>query len=107
VYWLNKPAIVRNDEIEAIRGFLVEHQNVRVEKRTLSVNDVVKVTAGPLMQYEGNVIAIKNKTIKILLPSLGYMMVAEVEKKNVKIVNKADRFGQDKDERGRKRVNGR
>jgi len=52
----------------------------------VNINDTVRVTKGPLMEYEGNVIAIKSATIKISLPSLGYMMIAEVEKANVEVV---------------------
>jgi hypothetical protein len=38
------------------------------------------------MEYEGNVIAVKSTSVKISLPSLGYMMIAEVEKANVEVV---------------------
>jgi transcription antitermination factor NusG len=87
VYWLSKPAIIRNEEIDCIKSFLKDYNNVRLEKTCVAINDTVKVTQGPLMEYEGNVIAIKSKTVKILLPSLGYMMVAEVEKMHIKKVN--------------------
>jgi len=87
VYWLNKPAIIRNEEIDNIRDFLNEYTNVQIQKAPVNINDSVKVIKGPLMDYEGNVVAIKNKTIKILLPSLGYMMIAEVEKTSIKIIN--------------------
>jgi len=39
------------------------------------------------MEYEGNVIAVKSKTVKIVLPSLGYMMIAELEKTHIKLAN--------------------
>lgn len=87
VYWLNKPAVIRNEEIENIREFLNDHINVQLQKTPVNINDPVKVIKGPLMDYEGNVIAIKSKTLKILLPSLGYMMIAEVEKTSIKIIS--------------------
>ena|SRR5689334_10205010 len=87
VYWLNRPAVIRNEEIENIREFLNEHINVQIQKTPVNINDPVKVIKGPLMDYEGNVIAIKSKTLKILLPSLGYMMIAEVEKTSIKIIS--------------------
>jgi len=52
----------------------------------VNINDTVRVTKGPLMEYEGNVIAVKSTSVKISLPSLGYMMIAEVEKANVEVV---------------------
>lgn len=87
VYWLNKPAVIREEEINSIKDFLSNHYNVHLEKTPVVINDIVRVTSGPLMEYEGNVIAIKSKTVKIILPSLGYMMVAEVAKENIKLVN--------------------
>jgi transcription antitermination factor NusG len=86
VYWLSKPAIIRNEEIDCIKNFLNEHNNVRLEKTLININTTVRITQGPLMEHEGKVIAIKNKTVKIVLPSLGYMMIAEVEKTNVRVI---------------------
>jgi hypothetical protein len=37
------------------------------------------------MEMEGQVLSIKSKTIKVALPSLGYMMYAEVETSNVEV----------------------
>src|SRR6266487_379982 len=70
VYWLSKPAIIRNEEIDCIKKFLNDYNNVQVEKTPININATVRITQGPLMEYEGNVIAIKNKTVKIVLPSL-------------------------------------
>jgi hypothetical protein len=38
------------------------------------------------MAREGDVIEVRNKTVKVQLPSLGYAMTAEVEKGNVEII---------------------
>jgi transcription antitermination factor NusG len=88
VYWLQKPAIIREEEINVIRKFLDEYSNVQLEKTVVSVNDVVRVIKGPLMEQEGNVLAVRNRTVRISLPSLGYIMVAEVERQNVEVIVK-------------------
>jgi transcription antitermination factor NusG len=87
VYWLNKPAVIKDREIEVMRDFLEEYKNVRLEKTNVNVNDMVRVIRGPLMEYEGNVISIKSNSVKIVLPSLGFLMVAEVEKTNIEVIN--------------------
>jgi len=87
VYWLSKPAAIRNEEIDCIKNFLRDYDNVKLEKIQIHINDTVRVMNGLLMEYEGNVIAIKSETVKIALPSLGYMMIAEIEKSNLKIIN--------------------
>jgi|SRR5882757_4303734 len=87
IYWLQRPAVVRNEEIDAIKRFMNEYQNVKLEKKSVNLNDKVRIIGGPLMQREGNVVEIKNKTIKVLLPSLGYMLMAEIENSNIEIIS--------------------
>lgn len=79
VYWLGKPAVIRDPEIELIKRFLNEHKNVRVERSTISVKDKIKIVSGPLMEMQGEVVSVKKKTIKVRIPSLGYFLAAEVE----------------------------
>jgi transcription antitermination factor NusG len=86
VYWLGKPAVVKEAEIEAIKSFLGEHMNVQLEKRVINVNDTVQILHGPLMERNGNILSVKANTVRVSIPSLGYMMVAEVEKENVKVI---------------------
>jgi transcription antitermination factor NusG len=86
VYWLGKPAVIRDSEVEIIQRFVSEHANIKLEKTSIIIHDSVKVAAGPLMELDGQVLSIKNKTIKVVLPSLGYMMFAEIETANVEVV---------------------
>jgi transcription antitermination factor NusG len=80
VYWNGKPAIVKDKEIEAIRRFLNEYENVELVKLDLKLNDQVIVAAGPLMDKEGRVIEVKNKVARVQIDSLGYILVADIEK---------------------------
>ena len=84
VYWLNKPAIIRNEEIDTIKKFLNEYDHVSLEKTEVNLNDRVRIINGPLMMWEGNVVEIRTNTIKITLPSLGQTLVAEI--RNVETV---------------------
>ena len=86
VYWLHKPAVIRDTEIEAIRHFLDEYSSVKLERVAVNINDTIRIVSGPLREYEGQVVALKNRTIKVMLPSLGYLMVAEVETANVEVI---------------------
>lgn len=89
VCWLGKPAIIKDEEIEVIKRFLNEYDNVNLEKAEVNVNDVVRITNGPLMQAEGSILSVGKKKVKVYLPTLGYAMVAEVEKGNLRIVKKS------------------
>lgn len=89
VYWLAKPAVIKDAEIEAIKNFLDEYDNVCLEKNPVNVNDTVRIIRGPLKNYEGSVVSIKNRNkIMVSLPSLGYMMIAEVQRSNVAVLLK-------------------
>lgn len=86
VYWLGSPAVIRHEEILAIQDFLHKHTNVHLEQTEVKVHDRVRITDGLLVHREGEVKEVKGKTIKVSLPSLGYMMIAEVSKAAVEIV---------------------
>lgn len=83
VYWLSKPAVVRQEEIDTIKKFLEEYENVLLEKMAVELNDSVRIINGPLMMWEGNVIEVRTNTVKITLPSLGHTLVAEIKKDNL------------------------
>jgi transcription antitermination factor NusG len=80
VYWNKKPAIVKEKEIEVIKRFLDEHENVEVYPKELKLNDRVRITAGTLMDYEGKVLDVRHKAVKVAIDSLGYILVAYIER---------------------------
>lgn len=88
VYWLGKPAVIRPNEIEAIRDFLEDHRNVRLEKTKVSLNDAVRVMRGPLIGQEGSVMEVYHQKAKIFLPSLGYCLVADLGRDHIEIIKK-------------------
>ena len=79
LYWLGKPAVIKNDEILEIKNFLNRHTEVKLEKRSVNINDEVVVIRGPFYNQHGIVRSIKNNTVVLSLPSLGYNMIAELD----------------------------
>ena len=80
VYWDGKPAIIKEREIQAIRRFLDEHQSVEVMKMDIRPEERVKVVSGPMMDQEGKVLEVRNRTVKVCIDSLGYMLIAYINK---------------------------
>ena len=80
VYWNGKPAVVKEKEINAIKSFLNEYENVEVKPMTVELNQRVKITAGPLMDQEGEVIGVNRKSVKVAIDSLGYVLVAYIDR---------------------------
>ena len=72
-------------------NFLSDYRDVRLEKTAVNLNDNVRVIGGPLVMQKGQVVSVKNKTVKVILPSLGYMMQAEVETSNVELIREKKR----------------
>ncbi len=80
VYWNGKPAVIREKEINAIRRFLNEYENVEVQQTELKINQYVRVTAGTLMDKEGKLLAIRRKTAKVAIESLGFLLIAYIDR---------------------------
>ena len=79
--------MVKTQEIDAIRNFLNDFENVQFEQIQVNTNDWVRITRGPLMNQEGNVLEVQNQKIIMSLPSLGFCMVAEVSKNKVQVIH--------------------
>ena len=88
VKWLNKPAVIRDEEIERIKEFLEEFRNVKVENTEIRVHDRVRISSGPLKEHEGDVVKVNGNTVKLYLPSLKIALYAEVEKSNIARIEK-------------------
>jgi transcription termination/antitermination protein NusG len=84
VYWQGRPAVIRDEEINTVQKFLQDYTDVQLEKAEVNLHDRIRVINGPLFNREGNVVEIFNKTVKVLLPSLGYALVAEIDKQNIR-----------------------
>lgn len=85
VYWLGKPAVLKQVEIDRIKRFLNEYDNVEVQPFSFRPSDKVVVTAGALMEHKGKVLRTIGHKAEIEIESLGYKLVAVVEKKNLAI----------------------
>ncbi|KHJ38150.1 hypothetical protein PBAC_16910 [Pedobacter glucosidilyticus] len=79
VYWLGKPAIIQEKEIEAIKNFLETHGTVSIIKTAISINDKVKINSGLFIDNEGEVLSIKGKQVQIQIPVLNITLVANLD----------------------------
>ncbi len=92
VYWMGKPAIIKDAEIETIKQFLHDYPTVQLEREKVNANDTVRVVQGPLQNMEGSVVEVMNHYVKLLLPSLGYSMTALVSSEYIqKIFTESDK----------------
>jgi transcription antitermination factor NusG len=83
VYWLGKPAVVKDSEIVAIKMFLQEFEEVEVSNASLEVQDKVLVKQGLMMNYRGIVIEVVGNKAKVNIESMGIQLVAIFDTKNL------------------------
>ena len=87
VYWNGKPAIVREKEIQTIKLFLDEHENVQVRPMDLIVQQRVLITSGTFMDRTATVLDVRKKEVKVSIDSLGYELVALIDKNKIALLD--------------------
>lgn len=87
VYWLGKPARVREDEIDTIRKFLMEFNDVEVSEYRLGPKQEVIITQGVLMNYKGVILEVMGNRAKVRIDSMGIQLSAVFDKKVLEPVN--------------------
>lgn len=86
VYWLGRPALVKDREIDEIRRFLGEFTDVQLEPLELKPEGRVVILSGVLMDREATIRRVLQNSVEVVIESLGYKLVAQVDKKTVKPV---------------------
>jgi len=89
VHWLGRPAVVNHPEILALKKFLGEHLRVRLEKTEVNVDGEVTICEDSYTATGKYRPISKNKHLKLLLPSMGYLIVAELKTANFELQSQA------------------
>lgn len=87
VYWQGKPAVIPAREIEIIRKFLNEYESVIAEPLQLKKDGRVTINQGLFMDHEAKVLKVEGNRVKVVIESIGYTLIASVDKKNLSIIN--------------------
>jgi transcription antitermination factor NusG len=86
VYWLGKPAQIREEEIDMIKKFLNEFNDVQVESKGFVVNSEVRIKQGVLMNYHGIVVEVLGNRAVVKIDSLDLQLSAHFDKKNLELI---------------------
>ncbi|MGN6195747.1 MAG: UpxY family transcription antiterminator [Ginsengibacter sp.] len=86
VYWLGKPAHIRDEEIDLIKKFLNEFNDVQVEAKGFVVNSEVRIKQGVLMNYHGIVVEVLGNRAVVKIDSLDLQLSAHFDKKNLELI---------------------
>ncbi|MDB5200779.1 MAG: UpxY family transcription antiterminator [Ferruginibacter sp.] len=93
VYWLGKPARVRDEEITIIRRFLQEFNDVEVSNTDVEVSDKVIIKQGLLMNYKGIVLEVTGNRALVKINSMGLQLSAVFDKTNLEKTGEQDAGG--------------
>ena len=86
VYWLGKPAPIREEEILTIKKFLNEFTDVQVTELSLKVNSTVMVKTGVLMNYQGILVELIGNKARVRIESMGLQLSAQFDKRNLQLL---------------------
>jgi len=86
LWWMQKPGIVKDYEIEAIRAFLATHKDIslKIEEPEKEAEEEwapgaqIRITRGVLKGQEATLVRVLNNKARLKLPSLGWELVAEI-----------------------------
>ncbi len=87
VYWLGKPAQIRDEEIDVIRKFLNEFDDVQVEQKGFVVNSEVLIKQGVFMNYKGIIVEVLGNRAIVKIDNLDLQLSAHFDKKNLELIN--------------------
>lgn len=83
VYWLGKPAHIKDAEISLIKKFLNEFAELEVRPQKVRVNSLVKIKQGIMMNHRGVIIELAGNKAKVQINSMGLELVARFDKNNL------------------------
>lgn len=88
LYWKTEPAIISNEEINAIKTMCENYSTVRLEKTAVKTNEKISVIEKNITGYNNHTVTVQHQGISVTLPSLGYTLSAEREKNENAVVHK-------------------
>ena len=88
VYWLGKPAVIKEKEIETIQKFLGEYKEVEARPIQVQTASKIRIKRGAFMDKVGVVKKIMTNKVEVIIESIGYSLTAYIDRSNIAIVEK-------------------
>jgi transcription antitermination factor NusG len=83
VYWLGKPAIVKDKEIQTIKLFLRDYEDIEVIPMALEPGQDIDILSGIFMGEKARVERVKKNYVIVTVKSLGYQLRARIPHSNI------------------------
>ncbi|TDD75924.1 UpxY family transcription antiterminator [Flavobacterium caseinilyticum] len=79
LFWLGKPAIVRDDEINIIKKWLNTSDSIDVEVASYHIGDSIALESGPFSTQKATIKEITNTHFVLVLESLGCVLKMKIK----------------------------
>jgi len=83
VYWLGKPAAVRDGEIEKIKIWLNDFDHDLIEVNSIKSGDRVTIESGPLMEEKGQLVSRQGNNLQLRLENLGILLWVDAHRNKI------------------------
>ncbi len=85
MYWLSDIAVIKEEEIEILKHVLDEFNVLKVQQIKVNTNESPKVMKSQVLEKSGDVIEYEKSLVNVVLPSIGYLLLAQPAHKQVEI----------------------
>jgi transcription antitermination factor NusG len=82
LFWLGKPAIVKDEEIDTIKIWLEKPNAIDISILPYQVGDKIKLETGPFLDHNAVVQEVNKTHCILILESLGCVLKMEINKMN-------------------------
>lgn len=84
LYWLKRPAVVKDKEIESIKNMLNDFDHSQIKMQDFNLNESVVFESGPFIHAKGKVIASSGKKYEIFLTDLQMKIYVDASQNKLK-----------------------
>lgn len=83
LFWLGKPAVVREEEIQYLRQILGIYGHEHIAVREFDVNDRIKVKGGGFDSLEGEIVEKRGSKLQVFMEALQVVVYVDLRSANV------------------------
>ena len=83
LFWLGKPAVARDEEIERIKSWLNDFDHDSISIDALQVGEKVNIASGPLTDRSGEVVSQQGNQLFMRLEGMGIVLKVDLRENKV------------------------
>ena len=86
VYWLHKPALIREKEMQVVMDFFQNQEGKKIQSQSFEPGQALLIKKGPLKEKQGVVLRQTKNKVVLQIQQLGISLSAEVPKNTVAVI---------------------